>query len=128
MFFLSVFDLLRQPLYQVAFFLVITTLSVPFLRARSANAIWNVAGVLYVGFMIANTVFFFFEDAIWKYFFISLVSSLVYVLIAGMLVSFFVSALKKTGSGESAMIFVSIIYHPVILLLMILLKWIVRSV
>jgi hypothetical protein len=122
------FNLLREPLYQVAFFLLLTMVLIPFLRSKGPNAIWNVAGVLYIAFIFANAIFFWFEDGTWSYFFISLVYSLLYLLLAGGLVSFLIKALKIDGSGESAMIFLVIIYHPVILLLVILLKWIVRSI
>jgi hypothetical protein len=128
MFFLSLVHLLRQPLYQVGFFLLLTMVLIPLLRAKGPNAIWNVAGVLYIGFIFANAIFFWFEDGIWSYFFISLVYSLLYLLLAGVLVSLLIEALKIDGSGESAMIFLFIIYHPVILLMVILLKWIVRSI
>jgi hypothetical protein len=128
MFFLRIIHLLHQPFYQSVFFLLMTLLLAPFVRSRSANATWNVAGILYVGFMFTNAVFILFEDRIWTYFFVSLAFSLVYILVAGMLVSLLIRVLKVTGSGESAMIFVSILYHPVILLLMILLKWIIGSI
>jgi hypothetical protein len=49
-------------------------------------------------------------------------------VLAGVLVSLLIKALKVDGSEESAMIFLFIIYHPVILLLVILLRWIIRSV
>jgi cation transporter-like permease len=83
---------------------------------------------LYIAFILTNAVFLLFEDSTWTYFFISLASSLLYILVAGSLVSLLIRVLKIRGSGESAMIFVSIIYHPVILLLMIFVKWIIRSV
>jgi cation transporter-like permease len=105
-----------------------TTLVVPFVSSKSANAVWNVAGLLYVGFIFANAVFILFDDHIWTYFFVSLAYSLVYIVVAGIIVSLLIHALKVKGSGESAMIFVSILYHPVVLLLMILLKWIIDSV
>jgi hypothetical protein len=126
--FLSLFHLLRQPLYQAGFFLLLTVVLIPFLRAKGPNAIWNVAGVLYIGFIFANAIFFWFEDGTWSYFFISLAYSVLYLLLAGGLVSSLINALKIDGSGESAMVFLFIIYHPVILLFVILLRWIIRSV
>ena len=126
--FLSLFHLLRQPFYQVGFFLLFTMILIPFLRAKGPNAIWNVAGVLYIGFIFANAIFFWFEDGTWWYFFISLICSILYLVLAGVLVSLLIKALKVDGSEESAMIFLFIIYHPVILLLVILLRWIIRSV
>src|SRR5688572_18828053 len=126
--FALLFHLLRQPLYQVGFFLLFTMILIPFLRAKGPNAIWNAAGVLYIGFIFANAIFFWFEDGTWWYFFISLICSILYLLLAVLLVSLLIKALKVDGSEESAMIFLFIIYHPVILLLVILLRWIIRSV
>lgn len=127
MLFSVILHLLRQPLYQLVLFLLITLISIPFLSAKSANAVWNVAGVLYIGFIFMNAVIFWFEDSIWSYFFISMAFSLLYILVAGILVSLLIGALKIVGSGESATIFVFVIYHPVILLLVMLLKWLLRS-
>jgi hypothetical protein len=124
----SVINLLHQPPYQALLFLLLTLLIIPLIRAKSANAVWNLAGMLYVGFIFSNTVFFWFEDGTWAYFFISLGLSLAYILAAGILVPMLINALKISGSGESATIFVFIMYHPVILLLMILVKWIVTLV
>src|SRR6186713_450378 len=104
---MAIFHLLRQPLYQVVIFLLMTVLSIPFLRGKSANAVWNVAGVLYIGFILNNAVFVFFEEGVWIYFLISLAYSLLYILVAGILVSLLIGALKITGSGESAMVFLS---------------------
>lgn len=97
-------------------------------RPGSANAMWNTAGVLYIGFILANAVFLLFADGTRAYFFISLACSLAYILAAGILVSGLIRVLKINGSGESAMIFLSVIYHPVVLLLMVLLKWMIGSV
>ena len=124
-FFLHLF---RQPLYQVALFLVITLITVPFLSPKNANAIWNTAGILYIGFILTNAVLFWFADGTWSYVLISLGYSLLYILVAGVLVSSLIRVLKIPGSGESAGIFIFIIYHPLILLFIVFLKWIVRSV
>jgi len=122
-----VLHLLRQPLYQALLFLLLTLISIPFLSSKNANAVWNVAGVLYAAFILANAVFSWFADNTWTYFFISLGYSLLYILIVGMLVPSLISALKISGSGESAGIFLFIIYHPLILLFIILVKWVIRS-
>ena len=128
MFFLHIVQSLHRPLYQLFFFLLMTVLLVPFVGSKNANATWNVAGLLYVGFIFTNAVFILFDDRIWTYFFVSLAYSLVYIVVAGIIVSLLIRALKVKGPGESAMIFVSILYHPVVLLLMILLKWIIGSI
>lgn len=122
-----VLHLLRQPLYQALLFLLLTLISIPFLSSKNANAVWNVAGVLYAAFILANAVFIWFADNTWTYFFISLGYSLLYILIVGVLVPSLISALKISGSGESAGIFLFIIYHPLILLFIILVKWVIRS-
>lgn len=122
-----ILHLLRQPLYQAILFLLITLISIPFLTSKNANAVWNVAGVLYVGFILTNAVFFWFADGTWTYFFISLGYSLLYILAAGIMVPSLIGALKISGSGESAGIFLFIIYHPLILLFIVLVKWIIRS-
>lgn len=120
------FDLLYQPIYQVAFFLVLTVLLAPLFGARNPNAVWNTSGLLYVGFMIMNAVYLFLGDGQWAYFFISLGCSLLYIALAGIAASSIIKVLRLDGSGESAMIFLSVIYHPFILLATMFLRWIVE--
>lgn len=119
-------SLLSRPLYQSIFFILITLIIAPFLKGKPANAFWNFAGVLYIGFILVNSVFLLFEESVWKYFFISLGLSVVYVLIAGTMIEFLIKLLKVEGSGESGMIFLFVIYHPVVLLVIIFGKWVVQ--
>jgi hypothetical protein len=60
---------------------------------------------------------------IWPYFFISLLCSVGYLLVVSFLAPLLIQLQRAEGSGESAMIFLVIIYHPFILLLMFLAKW-----
>ena len=122
---LFIVDLLRQPLYQFLLCLFVTILLLPFLRKRSPDAIWSAAGTCYIGFIFINAVGFLFEDHLWRYFFTSMGFSLLHILISGILVSALIGVLKQKGSGESAMIFLTVIYHPAILLFIMLIKWII---
>ena len=116
-------DLIRHPLYQPIPFLLITVIWIPFLKYKTANAAWNTAGLLYMGYIVCNTVFIWYSDGMWSYFFISLAMSVLYVFVAGTLVPALIRLLRITGPGESAMIFLWIIYHPVVLLFVMLIRW-----
>jgi hypothetical protein len=122
--FLPPLDPLRHPLYQFGFFYLATVLSVPFLRRRKADTIWNLAGLFYVLFIAVNSIFQLFADSTWTYFFISVLVSAAYAFLGGSMLEYLIKALKIEGSGESAMIFLIVLYHPVVLLLMVLLRWI----
>lgn len=120
----SIADFIHPPLYQLIFFVLLTAVSVPFFKNKDANRIWNIAGLFYIGFILTNSVLAWFAEASWVYFFTSLGCSLLYIVIIGILISVFIRLLKLNGSGETAMIFIYIIYHPILLLLVIGVKWV----
>lgn len=99
------------------------TMAVLLIRPGNANSLYTRAGVIYVLFILANSVILFFVENNASYFFISLLCSVVYLIAVSLLCSMFIRLLRAQGSGESAMVFLVIIYHPVALLLVTLAKW-----
>ena len=73
--------------------------------------------------MLLNAILAFFADDIWSYFFISLGISILYLCVTALTANILLKVLKLSGSQESAMIFMVVIFHPVALLLSIFLKW-----
>lgn len=119
---------LLKPYVHVIVFLVVTFAAFLLLRPKDANALYTMAGVVYVAFILANSVLVFFAQNTWSYFFISLLFSLVYLMAVALLSSLYIRLAKVEGSGESATMFLVIIYHPAVLLLVILVKWIISRV
>ena len=115
---------IQKPLYQALLFTGITLLVLAVIRPQKADTLWTIAGALYGLFILTNAIAICFEANVWQYFFYSLLFSVLYLLVAAVIVSGFSKLLEVTGSGESGMIFLVIIYHPFILLLMIFMKWI----
>lgn len=123
----SLLPFLQKPFDQSGFFVLLTLVIIPFLRRKTANASWNVAGLMYLAFIVTNSIVQYFVENTWSYFFTSLGISVLYVLVIGTIVEWLIGRLKISGSGESATIFLFIIYHPVVLLGVILIRWIYLS-
>lgn len=119
----QLFELLQKPFVQVLFFLVITILAIFIISPKNADNTWNAAGVVFIGFMLVNSILICTVTNSWSYFFYSLGFSLLYIACIAILIPALIKILKIEGSAESAMVFIFILYHPLFLLLMLLLKW-----
>ncbi len=118
------FELIQKPGYQVLLFVCTTILLTLITRPRSSDKIWVVAGLLYFLFILTNAIFVFNESEVWSYFFISLGFSFLYLLVIAVTVKVLIKVLKRKGEEESAMIFLIVIFHPILLLVSIFLGWI----
>jgi hypothetical protein len=121
---MNVLYLVQKPLYQALLFTGVTLLLFIIIRPQKTETLWTIAGAVYGLFILTNTIALCFEANVWSYFLYSMLFTVLYLLIAGVMVSAFSSMLKAEGSGESSMIFLVIIYHPFLLLLTIFLKWV----
>jgi hypothetical protein len=119
----TLFDWLQKPFYQLLVFVLLTLVVVVIVRPVKADNAWVIAGIVYVCFIVFNTVLIGFADKQWYYFLISLGFSILFLLAIGVLIPGLIKIMKIEGSGESAMIFLIIIYHPLTLLLMMFLRW-----
>ncbi len=120
---MHLFQLIRKPAYQALLFVIFSIAVTFIIRPRIADNVWVICGLTYCFFILANSVLSFFAVNVWQYFFISLGVSFLYLLVAGFIANMLINALKLEGSGESGMIFLVIIFHPVSLLVSIALKW-----
>lgn len=119
----TIFELLQKPFVQLLLAMLLTILFISILGPKNTDHTWNIAGLVYIGFMIINSILICTVSNSWRYFFYSLGFSIVYLVCISMIVPAITKFLKIEGSAESAMIFISFIYHPVLLLAMIFLKW-----
>ena len=117
------FELLQKPFIQVLLFLLLTILAVFIAGPKNADNTWNIAGIVFICFMLVNALLICTVSNSWSYFFYSLLFSVLYLASIAILMPVLIKILKIDGSAESAMIFIFIIYHPVFLLLMLFLKW-----
>lgn len=118
-----IFELLQRPFVQVLLFILLTILSVFISGPKNADNTWVIAGYVFIGFMLVNSILICFASNSWSYFFISLGFSVLYLVSISIIIPAIIKVLKIEGSAESAMIFIFIIYHPVFLLFMLFLKW-----
>jgi hypothetical protein len=115
----------QKPIYQGTAFILLTIVIALIIRPKSVDSFWVIAGLVFAAFLIFNSVFIAFADAIWIYFFYSIGISILYLLTISVIAPLLIRMLNAGGSGESSMIFLMIIYHPVLLLLGIFIKWMV---
>lgn len=120
----SVFSLLQKPAYQALLFLVLTPVLIFIIRPKSANKAWTIAVYTFILFLLVNAIMLWFTDSPWGYFFYSIGFSVAYVLIIAIIMHSVIRILKLTSAEESAMAFLIVIYQPVVLLLVMLVKWI----
>jgi hypothetical protein len=116
-------ELLQKPFIQALFFILITIISVFIIGPKDADNTWIIAGYIFIGFMLINSILICTVSNSWNYFFHSLGFSALYLMSVGIIIPASIKLLKIEGSAESAMIFIFIIYHPVLLLFMLFLKW-----
>lgn len=119
----TIFELLQKPFVQLLLAMLLTILFISILGPKNTDHTWNIAGLVYIGFMIINSILICTVSNSWRYLIYSLGFSIVYLVCISMIVPAITKFLKIEGSAESAMIFISFIYHPVLLLAMIFLKW-----
>jgi hypothetical protein len=118
-----IFELLQKPFVQVLSFITLTILSIAIVGPKNTENTWLMAGYFFIGFMLVNSVLILFATNSWSYLFYSLLFSVLYLVGVSIVISTIGKILKIEGSGESAMIFLVAIYHPVLLLAMMFLKW-----
>ena len=118
---------LSRPYFHVLVFLAISFAVFLLLRPKDANSLYTMAGVVYAVFILVNSLLIFYAPNTWSYFFTSLLFSLIYLLAIALMASMYIHLAKVEGSGESAMVFLVIMYHPLALLLTIFLKWIISK-
>lgn len=119
-----IFATLQKPHYQALLLLLITIPILLLSSPKNADSAWFIAGYCYLGFIVLNIVVQWFSESQWQYFFYSIVFSIAYILAIAVMVPVLIKLLKLEGSGESAMAFLFIIYHPVGLLIVMFAKWI----
>ena len=119
----TILEFIVKPYFQVLAFLLLTFI-VLFLKKRGdTNSAYNTAGIIYILFILINSIIVCFVPHVWPYFFYSLLFSFLYLLTIGILMPVYLKFTKTEGSGESGMIFLVIMYHPIALLIVIFIKW-----
>ena len=118
-----IFEILQKPYAQALLFLLLTVLFVFIIGPKSTEHVWSIAGIIFIGFMLVNSMYICFASNSLSYFFYSLLFSILYIGCVAVLLTVLIKLLKTDGSDEGAMIFIFIIYHPAFLLFVLFLKW-----
>jgi len=119
-------EYISKPLYQGLFFLVFTFMILLLTKPSSADKTYTFSGILYGLFILTNTIFLFFTENTWTYFFYSSVFSLIYIFASYLISKIFIRLFNVNGSEESSMIFLAIMYHPPLLLICMFIRWLVH--
>lgn len=117
-----------RPYLQAITFLLFSLLALLIIRPKEVNAVYTISGVIYALFIIANCVLLFFVPRVWPYFFQSMLFSVLYIIVVALLIELYVRIFAASGDGESGMIFLVVMYHPVAALLAIFLKWVYHQI
>lgn len=125
---MTLLHFIQKPLGQLVASLALTILALAILRPKNAETLWTFTGIIYVCFIIVNSLFVWKAEHQWLYFFYSVGCSVAYLLIVSGLTSAYSSLVNVHGSGESGMIFLVIIYHPFILMFVIFIQWFIIKV
>jgi len=115
---------LHHPFYQFLFMQVLFVLVMIVIRPVQLERVWVMAGVHYISFILLNGVMCWFAEGVWMYFLYSMVFSVLFLLCANGLINLYSNWKSVGGSGESSMIFLVIIYHPFVLLAVMLARWV----
>lgn len=113
----------QKPFIQSLVFLFVTLCGIVFLNPKNVDNAWNIAGLVFIAFIVVNAVCIWFADNRMHYFFYSLGFSVFYLACIAILLPIGIRLLNIEGSGESAMVFIFILYHPVLLLMVLFVKW-----
>lgn len=124
---LNVNTLLQKPAYQALFFLLLTPLLLVVTQIKSADKAWSLAVFVFFVFMISNASLLWWAASPWPYFFVSIGVAVAYVLLMGSVLPSLLEVLRIHGSGESAMAFLVVMYHPFLLLGVMVVKWMVSK-
>ena len=117
-----------KPQWQAILFIVITAATLVILRSPDAERVWLVTAAGYAGFMVVNSVLIWFATKASRYFVISMLVSVLYIFAARAVILIFESSMELDGSDEAAMIFLIVIYHPVMLLGVMLARWVFTKI
>ena len=123
----TVLQALHKPWYQASLLLALTVLLLIVVRPKQQDSLWLIAGLGYALFILVNAVAIWFSDSPWTYVLQSLLIAVLYLAAAAAVVTLFAPLLHAQGSGESAMVFLIIIYHPLALALVKLCQWLYLS-
>jgi hypothetical protein len=124
----SIFELIQKPFIQFLISISLTILLILFIGNKSAEKTWTLAGLFFIGFIVINSIIICTIPNTWTYFFYSLGFSVLYLICVAVLIPFLIKKMNIEGSGESGMIFIFIIYHPLFLLFVLFLKWLYLKV
>jgi hypothetical protein len=112
-----------RPAWQAFILLLINIILLIIVRPNHLEHTWILAGAGYGLFILINSIFIWKSGAPWRYFFLSMVISVGYLFVAWAITTGYASITTASGSNESSMVFLIIMYHPFALLVVMFFKW-----
>lgn len=115
---MSLLHYLEFPWIQALSGLLATIMMIPMVRPRSSDPVYNTGGFIYGVFILVNAGFQFSAARPGIYFLISMVSSVVYIFLSYQICRMYIGRIYRIeGGDESSMVFLMIMYHPLVSLL-----------
>jgi hypothetical protein len=116
-------NFVRKPAGQLTMFLAVTLIAELLAQTSDTSILWMIAGIIYAGFILTNSILISGADNVWGYFLYSLVISVVFVFISFGITAGYAAIIHAKGGNESSMVYLIIIYHPFAMLTVIFLRW-----
>ena len=114
---------ISNPLVMAGATALLATAFLLLVRPEDHNGAWTRAGAAYLLFVLASTAGLFWSAAPGRYALTAIAGSVVWLVLAPLVAGLARVRWRLEGSGESAMIFLAVIYHPLLLGLALLLRW-----
>lgn len=64
----AIIALLQKPFIQASLFLLLAILSILLIGPKNADKTWLTAGMIFIGFMLTNSLYIAFASDTWRYF------------------------------------------------------------
>ena len=113
-------EILKSPFWQLGYASAICVVLLLLVSSSKPNAemVINFAALVFVGFMIVNSIGSYFADSFWIYVLKSVGAVIGFMLAAQILIAIFTEIFSIKGSQEGVMIFLVVIYYPVGIIIM----------
>ena len=122
------FSNLSTPLFMTLGFFLLTFVSLLIFSKNQAESYWTIAGIVFGCYILFSSIIVLFIDKGWGYFFSILGFSVLYLILTGILIQIIIQVKQIPGSNESAMIFLIIMAHPILLLFFKFIKWLFSKI
>lgn len=118
---------ITNPFSLAGIILVLMVITLLLVNPPDAEMVFNVGGFTYALFILVNSFAGVLCPGRLKYFWLSMLSSVLYILSAAVICMVVIDMEEKRGSSEGAMIFMIALYHPLLFAVVQAANWFYRK-